>query len=224
MADRSDILRKIEGLLRKAESTEYEGEAAVFFAKAQELMRSYAIEEMELWASDPTKREAIITRAVPLKQSQTGGQWLQTLISGIGRLNRCQVWVDNTHAHVAGYPSDVGFTEVMYASIRIQMDMPMVFAQFDHPDVNPKTFQNNFIMGYVNRIYERLKEQSKKETTGMELVSLREKEVSQYVAENVPGLRTQANRKSTFNSNAYRAGQSAGNEVDLNPGGKLERG
>lgn len=224
MADRDDILRKIEGLLRKAESTEFEAEASTFFTKAQELMRSYAIAEMELFASDPSKRESIITRAVPLKQSQTGGKWLQILITEIGRLNRCEVWVDGKNAYVVGYPSDVHFTEILYASIRIQMDMPMVFAQFDNLDINPKTFQSNFIMGYTNRIRERLKEQYKHSTTGKELVSLREREVKQHLKETMPGLRTQKTRQSNFNADAYNEGKAAGSTIDLNPGGKLERG
>jgi hypothetical protein len=45
---RSDLFRKIQGLLAKAESTEHEGERQVFMAKADELMMKYRIELWEL--------------------------------------------------------------------------------------------------------------------------------------------------------------------------------
>ena len=43
-----DILRKIEGLLNKANGTDSEPEAQAFFAKASELMIKYAIDEQRV--------------------------------------------------------------------------------------------------------------------------------------------------------------------------------
>lgn len=45
---RDDLLRKVSGLIAKAESSEHEGERAVFMAKADELMNKYRIELWEL--------------------------------------------------------------------------------------------------------------------------------------------------------------------------------
>lgn len=46
----NDIIRKISGLLAKAEGTDNEHEAAAFFEKAQELMIKHAIEEAQVRA------------------------------------------------------------------------------------------------------------------------------------------------------------------------------
>jgi hypothetical protein len=45
---RDDLLRKVSGLIAKAESTDHEGERAVFMAKADELMNKYRIELWEI--------------------------------------------------------------------------------------------------------------------------------------------------------------------------------
>jgi hypothetical protein len=45
---RTDLMRKIQGLMAKAESSEHEGERQVFMAKADELMMKYRIEFWEL--------------------------------------------------------------------------------------------------------------------------------------------------------------------------------
>jgi hypothetical protein len=45
---KDDLLRKIAGLMAKAESSEFEGERQVFMAKADELMMKYSIELWEL--------------------------------------------------------------------------------------------------------------------------------------------------------------------------------
>ena len=45
---KDDLLRKIAGLMAKAESTNHEGERDVFMAKADELMMKYSIELWEL--------------------------------------------------------------------------------------------------------------------------------------------------------------------------------
>lgn len=48
-----DIKAKIRALLAKAESSEHEGEASLFLAKAQELMAKHQLELFELHNSDP---------------------------------------------------------------------------------------------------------------------------------------------------------------------------
>lgn len=50
MTDDADLMRKIQGLLRKAEGTDNEHEASAFFEKAHELMVKYAIDEARLRA------------------------------------------------------------------------------------------------------------------------------------------------------------------------------
>lgn len=49
----NDIRDKIRALLAKAQASEHEGEAALFFAKAQELMEDHQVELFELHTEDP---------------------------------------------------------------------------------------------------------------------------------------------------------------------------
>jgi hypothetical protein len=56
---REDLLRKIQGLMAKAEATSFEGERAVFLAKADELMNKYRI---ELWELQQQQRGRITER------------------------------------------------------------------------------------------------------------------------------------------------------------------
>lgn len=59
---RDKMLDKVRGLLAKAESTEHEAEAEAFFAKAYELIQTYAIDETDLrdaGGDDPIDTEKV---------------------------------------------------------------------------------------------------------------------------------------------------------------------
>ena len=53
--DRDAVIRRIEALLAKAASTDFQAEAEAFAAKAQELMARYLVEQHEL-GGDRTHR------------------------------------------------------------------------------------------------------------------------------------------------------------------------
>lgn len=59
---REDILRKVRGLMAKANSTEHEGERQVFMAKADELMEQYAIETWMLETQQDEAKARLIVR------------------------------------------------------------------------------------------------------------------------------------------------------------------
>ena len=61
---KQDIYRKVRGLLRKAEATDYDAEAMLFVKKAQELMFTYAIDEERLWAEEPDSRPKPVIETV----------------------------------------------------------------------------------------------------------------------------------------------------------------
>src|SRR3954469_24189165 len=72
MSDQQKMFEKIRGLLRKAESTTFEQEANTFFAKAQELMLRYRIDEEALWKLDPERRANIDQIFITLRDRDSG--------------------------------------------------------------------------------------------------------------------------------------------------------
>lgn len=57
-----DILRKVRGLIAKAQGTEFEAEREAFMAKADGLMEAYAIEEYMLATGSDEQKARLVTR------------------------------------------------------------------------------------------------------------------------------------------------------------------
>lgn len=57
-----DILRKVRGLIAKANATDFEGEREAFMAKADQLMEAYAIETWQLETGDDDEKAKLIVR------------------------------------------------------------------------------------------------------------------------------------------------------------------
>src|SRR5574339_993610 len=120
---REALFHKVRSLLKKAESTPFEEESAAFFAKAQELVIKYAIDEEALWRNDPSKREEIITADIEIKDRGTGSAMRQMLYQ-VATNSRCRMWYrpGGNNSTIAGFSSDVIFTEMLFSSIRKQMN------------------------------------------------------------------------------------------------------
>src|SRR3972149_3198261 len=232
------MLQKIEALLRKAESTPYEEEAALFCAKAQELMERYAISEEALWQLDPSKTEKPIIESVEIKGDASWEKF--SLFSVLADCNRCKAWKDTGrdyrgrtyYVRIAGYPSDVAFVEAMYASLLLQMDLACVIAEVEENYVESlRTWRISFTEGFVARVERRLREKHKRRnpsTGGKELVLAREKKVDDFVdAQGISFSPLSFNRNS-YDEVAYEAGSKAGDSADIGnvrlPGRRKELG
>lgn len=85
-----DILRKVRGLIAKAQGTEFEGEREAFMAKADALMEAYAIEEYMLATGEDESKARLIKR-----RDFDMGWWRQ--LYGIDHDARnCVYWLFNT--------------------------------------------------------------------------------------------------------------------------------
>ena len=225
---------KIRGLLRKAEQTPYEEEAALFFKKAQELVVKYAIDEEALWATDPSKREEIHTETVEIKDKQAGSHYRRMILNQIGHNNNCRVWYTpgRDESTIAGYPSDTVFVLMLYSSVINHMNFSMAKAMARHTSEgrSTRTFRKDFTAGYSDRIVERLmdmkreqdaylRQQTTSSGQSTDLV-LRDRgaKVSEWVNENFR-LRTGSYRDSgTRDHTAGGAGYLSGNSADLSGG------
>lgn len=136
----SDITRKIQALLAKAEKSEFTAESEAFFAKATELMLKYAIDEAKVREGlrDGSKIEEPVKDRI--SYDYNFAQAKTHLIGVLGRANRVRVIIDNGAKNtdpdtgkydwhnkesrracfLVGYPRDVANLKMLYTSLLIQ--------------------------------------------------------------------------------------------------------
>jgi len=224
--EREKLFAKVRAMLRKAESTEFEKEAETFYAKAQELMLTWAIDEEELWASEPDMRPTprIITFEIPARK--TGVMAKRVILAGCARANSCSTWYSGSVMSVAGYDSDLLFVDMLYTSIVTQMSMALAFGLAKSSTDDPKSYRASFMDGYSSRIYRRLNA-TRKEASGtsasMEVALRSRKEIVESFVDQL-GLDLQSTSRSSRvgSVEGYRGGQEAASKADISGGkGKL---
>lgn len=220
------LLRKIRALLRQAENTPYEEEAISFLEKASELMLAYAIDEETLWASEPDKRPKPIIHTITIPSNKTGAQYQRVILNGICKANRCKMWFTRDECSIAGYENDVLLVEMLFTSVKVQMNLQLAKAIVSSGITGQKikTFRANFLEAYGNRIYHRFKEIQERATatntpTGQELVLHRSASVEHFVE----GLNLRLRSSKTtstknYDHNAQRAGKNAADKTDISAG------
>jgi Protein of unknown function (DUF2786) len=210
------MMQKILALLAKAESTEFEGEAAVYLAKAEKLMVRHSIDQADL---KPEEREKIIMTRVTITRNRPDHVlWNSACLANDVKFIRNP---DNTFATLVGFPADIAFVQALYASLLLQREGFLRRETKPHWE-NGRTFNHSFRLGYANRIYQRLTEAKKvvveKTGPGTELVlaskaaqvDLRTKQEFPRV---VSGSRIRAHSRA-----AYTAGAAAANRADASGG------
>lgn len=180
-----DIVRKISGLLAKAEGTDNEHEAAAFFEKAQELMVKHAIEEARVRA-DKIARDGRKVE-VPLKvdfmyaTNDAHAKGKLALVTAVGKAHHVKVvaytsststsaWFAkkngvqaNKYAQwciLIGYEQDITNLKTLYASLLIQ------WTRFVRQDAQAAGytkedefgFRTGHLVGFASRIRSRLLE------------------------------------------------------------------
>jgi hypothetical protein len=219
--DREKLFEKVRALLRKAESTEFEAEAEAFFSKAQELMLKWAIDEEELWRSEPDMRPTpkIITFEIPARK--TGVMAKRIILQACAQANSCRAWYSGSVMSVAGYESDLLFVDLLYTSIVSQMSMSLAFGLAKMPS-DPKSYRASFMDGYSSRIYRRLSDVRKEasgESTSTEIaLRSREQIIESFVEQLDLRLRSSSRSSRVGSYEGYRGGQEAASKADLSGG------
>lgn len=120
------LLTKIGNLLRQAEGTDNENEAATFTEAAQRLAtaNSISLEVARAKAADRDKPRTPVTRMVTI--GDTGRKGLRTyveLFSAIARPNDVSVDVasNSTYVIAYGFADDIDVVEALYVSLVVQM-------------------------------------------------------------------------------------------------------
>lgn len=233
------MLKKIEALLRKAQSTAFEEEAALLYAKAQELMEKYAISEEALWQDDPSQAAQPILETIQIRGDAAYDRFL--MLSTIAKVNRCKVWKHDTRSKthvyftkIAGFPSDITFVTALYTSLLLQLNLACVIAETEEPFIESlRTWRISFTEAYCERVSQRLlaqkaeREKKTPSTGSKELVLAREVKVQKYVEDELAiKLRSFSYNRNSFDPSAYAKGSEAAENADIGnprlPGRKKE--
>jgi hypothetical protein len=156
----SKILRRVRGLLAKAESTEHPEEADALTAKAQELMTRYSIERAVAESVQPVA-SVPLARRLWLESPYVDAKSL--LVSVVADANNCQAIQSVTWGFVTivGHRSDLDLVELLVTSLLVQATRAMALAG---PQVtrsgtsSTRSWRRSFLIAYASRIGERLRE------------------------------------------------------------------
>jgi len=159
MAD-VDWQSKVEALLTKARRTDNQHEAEAFMAKAQELMRRHAIDEEMLDAARGHTAEIGFTH---LQIEHPYAEAKATLLTAIAWANSCRaVMVESPDgrgllAELVGFDTDRENVMILFGSLlsyAIERLIATPVPIFEHPIA----FRAGFILGFANRVGQRLAE------------------------------------------------------------------
>lgn len=224
---RQAMIDKITALLTKAEDkgcTAAESEA--FFAKAQELMTKWAIDEQMLKLSGKSINEKIVTATVTIPSTYFAALiWLWV---HVGRANDCVVLQSKGYrgstmkAVVTGYESDVANVQLLVTSLTLfaareaQRESKVQGGDY--------YFRRSFIEGFAHRIGARLKEQRDlnvqdvKATTGTDLLPAlvdKRKQVEDFVNSTMSVGKGRSGGSRRGSAEGASAGRAAANRADI---------
>ena len=122
------VLKRIRGLLAKAEATNFAEEAEIFTAKAQELMTRYAIDSALLHSRAGVTDTSVNARRIHIENPYVKEK--VHLLTEIGESNRVRtVWFsDIALATVVGTPVDLQQVDMLFTSLLVQATRAMQFA------------------------------------------------------------------------------------------------
>lgn len=154
------MLRRVRGLLAKAESTEHVEEADALTAKAQELMTRYSIERAVAESVEPAARIPVSRRLWP-ESPYVDAKAL--LIGTVADANNCRAIQSSAWGYVSvvGHAGDLDDVELLVTSLLVQATRAMTLAG---PQITlsgasrTRSFRQSFLVAYAGRIGERLRE------------------------------------------------------------------
>lgn len=172
------ILERIQRLIAHAEGTSNEAEAANYWAKAQELMAKYAIDEAMARAAGKPVQEKPHTLVVQYFGNKKYNGHKMKLMNTVCRYNRCRLirHYKDQYMYVIGMESDTRFVELLWTSLILEswrwmlQDLkaykegpPDWFAEDDYDQLEPKhtprgIYIKNWLDGFISRVGERMRE------------------------------------------------------------------
>lgn len=226
MNGKTSIVDKIALLMAKAERTDNEFEAEMFFDAAQKLMIRHAIDDTMLKAAGK-QSEKIVTIYIDIKTRDEIKSAKMLLLGRLARANRCKIVNDtryNDRMIIIGYESDAEFVAILFASVMMQYATQRNLAWKNRREdmtTSRYLWVNSFSSGYAERVGIRLQEMATKATeeTGMSTALVlrdRSKDVDEWLTANM-SLR-KGRSVSVHRGTGYVSGYDAGSKADLSGG------
>ncbi|MFI7359276.1 DUF2786 domain-containing protein [Streptomyces avidinii] len=228
------LLDKVRALLRKAENPAAgEEEARAYLDKATELMAKYGIEQAML--DDGVEHAGPVDRIIDLCPPYV--KEVRRLLSWIGSEMRCRSvhpgGKDNKHrVHLFGFESDIHASEVLFASLRLQMLDGADRADRLHRPVgeDARAYKRSWMLGFIREVTARVglaqqaartaAEREAEPAVGEEggrsvalVLADRTSEVDSRLATHYPKLRKPSPTK--FKGTGYRQGIADGRNADI---------
>lgn len=218
------VLNTVRGLLAKAESTEFDAEAATLREKAESLIITYGLEKA---LSTPVADQGKITTIrVDFEDpySHRKADLLHSVANALG-CKSISFYARNsrrrTYATVVGYPGDLEQVELIYTSLLLQAARELAALPVVHQSY-VRGQRSSFLFGFAERAGERLEalyakaveeaEDGGSPGAALVLVS-RQDAVDAAYAAMFPDSRT--TRVRGINTDGYYAGRSSANRADL---------
>ncbi|WP_405528513.1 DUF2786 domain-containing protein [Streptomyces avidinii] len=228
------MLDKVRALLRKAENPAVgEEEARAYLDKATELMAKYGIEQAML--DDGVEHAGPVDRIIDLCPPYV--KEVRRLLSWIGSEMRCRSVYpgdkDNKHrVHLFGFESDIHASEVLFASLRLQMlDGADRADRLHRPGgEDARACKRSWMLGFIREVTARVglaqqaartaAEREAEPAVGEEggrsvalVLADRTSEVDSRLATHYPKLRKPSPTK--FKGTGYRQGIADGRNADI---------
>ena len=222
------MLTKVQAVLAKAESTPFPEEAAAFVAKAQELMTRHAIDEVMANARSHSGARPI-TRPIVIDDPYRNAK--RSLLAAVADANDVRVVIGQKDSVIlVGFESDVGVTEVLFASLLVQATREMHVAGARITDGRIRAFRHAFFVSFGVRIGARLREARADVTEAaaaehgaalVPLLAARGDAVEDFLKDAFPALKTR--RTTLSHRGGWLSGRAAANSADLGTG-RLNQG
>lgn len=240
----ANIVDKIKNLLDLSRNNNSPEEAALAATRAQELMFKYQIQESDIVSTDEERKpEALVEEGIDSKDKKRN-VWKSCLAYAVAKgFGATMYHTDRNgtaHFQIFGLESSVQTVKYMYAYLLNEIERLCEEnwkAHGKEQRQSPRTWRNNFRLGAVNTIRERLQKQhqaqrvevrervaeakreAKPQSAALALFQTNEERVEAGYEE----LRKKHNLRTTrtryrHNPNAYERGREAGSKVSLGGG------
>lgn len=219
------VLNRVRGLLAKAESTEFPGEAAALREKAESLILTYGIEQALLTARgeiQDTVTQITINFEDPFSSRKS------FLLHAVSQALGCQSVgfhgrgkSKTTYAVVVGYSRDLEQVELLYTSLLLQSSRALLTVEPGRSAAETRTRRSSFLLGFATRAGERLEAIYKRvaqevDSTGTPGTALVLIDRAEAVKAKFDSLFTNTHSRSVrYRISDFEAGSDAADKADL---------